>query len=270
MRVLMTSKVLCVILVWAWALSIAQAHSPNFAFSEIIGKVHFKAKKTITPMAMCGLEGCPTSEKYWVLWVEAENGNFEIDEIFALGSETAPESIEIAGIPIRPGSQIGFTGDVYQVSDDYALVSEIENLTLLMDLRALPGSGERAVSPMGWGCKSGAERERALYVQIWPVAGLSTGETYQLRVIEQSAIVSGEFIEVVRIEDVKLTEGGRNLIYEGSTPTIKAHLEIEKSQGLPMNLPARLYLLELGRILPYAQFSSEISLICTQTRIFRE
>lgn len=102
-------------------------------YGSVRGKVAFEPRSTIVPMMICEQKICPKSRPWWAMVIYQDGIQYEMDEQFAIGSETAPESMEIVGAVIRPGSTIVVEGRIEVIVAGYAIISDVRRIDLAMD-----------------------------------------------------------------------------------------------------------------------------------------
>ncbi|MCM2278795.1 MAG: hypothetical protein NDJ89_12035 [Oligoflexia bacterium] len=96
------------------------------------GKVAFVRRTTIVPMLVCeDNRPCVEPRTYWSLVIQAPETSYEVNATFAMGSAKQPSEVEFFGTRIRPGAQVAVEGRIETISDDYAIVTEVQKVTCL-------------------------------------------------------------------------------------------------------------------------------------------
>lgn len=124
-------KIIFGLFCWLGLVSVGEASQLD-GMAVIRGKVSFQRHQTVVPFVVCaGVELCPQSQPFWTLVVSDSRGKYEIDEIFALGSERAPRQVEVSGLTVHEGCQVIVEGQVDPLGDDYGIVSRIKSLEVV-------------------------------------------------------------------------------------------------------------------------------------------
>ncbi|MBC7692075.1 MAG: hypothetical protein H7222_09915 [Methylotenera sp.] len=124
-----------------WSLDQAQAlpeanpEVPLTTRATVSGKVTFERRWTIVPMIMCQPQSlpCVKSHPYWVLTVTQDGVKYQLDTVYALGNENAPEAMNVNGALIRQGSQVSLEGRIQLISQGFAVISDLNRVDITMD-----------------------------------------------------------------------------------------------------------------------------------------
>lgn len=114
-----------------WGNLLFAAHSDE---KTIVGQSEFEKRMTLIPMVVCEDVICPQSQPYWTLIIVQDGIHYELSQLFYPGSFTPPESIEVAGVIVRPGSRLMLTGNVHHVSPKFAIITKVKWIDVVMDL----------------------------------------------------------------------------------------------------------------------------------------
>lgn len=111
----------------------AQARQPGQGEWDVVtGEVVFEARSTIVPMVVCKPgEECPKSVPYWVVVLTRDGVKHEIAQPFAKGQKQIPESVEVSGVVVRPGTRLLVEGLIRAISPRYAIIAEISRVDVL-------------------------------------------------------------------------------------------------------------------------------------------
>lgn len=110
--------------------------------AQFSGQVDFERRSTVVPMDgvgamyVCGGDSglpCETSKPYWVVVIHDRYVDYEIAKIYNMGEKSAPEDVEIAGVVVRPGTQIEVEAVVEPIFSDYVIVREVTRAGIRMD-----------------------------------------------------------------------------------------------------------------------------------------
>lgn len=102
----------------------------------IVGQVRFEPRYTKTVQEDCRFGYCQpnhTSEIYWQMTIVSGNKRYVLNRQFNIGNPRSPESISLGEILVRPGTVVQLEGSVSPLSDESYLITEIDNMSLLMD-----------------------------------------------------------------------------------------------------------------------------------------
>lgn len=102
----------------------------------IVGQVKFEPRYTKTVQEDCRFGYCQpnhTSEIYWQMSIVSGNKRYVLNQQFNLGNPRSPESISLGEILVRPGTVVQLEGSVFPLSDEIYLITEVDNMSLLMD-----------------------------------------------------------------------------------------------------------------------------------------
>jgi hypothetical protein len=198
----------------------------------IQGKVAFEQRYTVVRMeASVESRPCPKSEPYWTMVVTSpDRHKYEFNQPFSMGSLTAPESIEIDSVILRPGSVLQLEAWVDPINAEYSLIRKILKLQLTMDVFASPAlaNDEPSVPSYGWVCES-ADKS----VLVVALLG-STGYGLRVETVDRAAEFPGAQLEQTEYE----------LRYLGTSGDDMAELSIdfrgESQEGLGARRPGRL------------------------------
>jgi len=97
------------------------------------GTVWFEKRYTRVPEAMCEGTPCQKSQGYWTLVIYSDEVKYILKEMYAIGSLMAPDSVDIAGVVLRPGSSVQVDALMIRNSPDLFFLLGITSIELLMD-----------------------------------------------------------------------------------------------------------------------------------------
>lgn len=261
----------------------ASAVVEEMDYSRVQGKVSFEKRSTIVPlndpMSICSdNQPCVKPRPYWTVVVSSRKSRFELDQTFALGSERAPEAIEVSGLVIRQGSQVAVEGRVQHVTPNYAIVSDVRSVELVLDSRLRPAVASirpsiDSTAPVdsSWMCRSeiGLEAEFQTHVWFESVRGV---EQFKMAILSRS---DEGLKELARINDLGFSSERNNLIYKGATGGISAELAIHQFEEAFFDLPgvlkltkARRTIMDVNRLAPGAD--AQVAVKCSRMNVYFE
>lgn len=241
--------------------------------ATVEGSVHFERRSTVVPFAVCESRECPKSQTYWSMVINSQGLKYELDEIFALGKEKAPESIEVSGLVIRPGSRVAVQGTVSYINNNYGIVSNVKTIAVIMDTRRA-GKGlireqdtETSRSIQGWTCfgKDKASGRR-VYSQVWHEYDLGGAGSYHLQVVVGNDLDSTLLASISGLQPMLV----RNKVsFRGMTKTLIAELVIDETDKVLLDFPAEIRLKQVvqesGARMP---IEATVPMTCSRTRYF--
>jgi len=123
----------------------AETHQPTMTDSSLIsvtGIVRFEQRLTRVAANLCGRSPCSHSKVYWSVVIDSGNDRYLLNRKFEMGRVEAPESVELMGVVLRPGSIVRVSGEVYSSISNprFFILSQVKGLDLVMDLNDLEGS----------------------------------------------------------------------------------------------------------------------------------
>jgi hypothetical protein len=99
----------------------------------VSGKARFERRNTFVPLVVCEGALCPKPEPYWVLVLDDDGVNYEVDAMFARGSFNPPDSITVVGALIRPGERVEVDGRIHKLGRSYAIVYDIQHAGVISE-----------------------------------------------------------------------------------------------------------------------------------------
>jgi hypothetical protein len=228
---------------------------------SILGKVSIEARSTVVPLGLCEGGNCPQPEKYWSMVVTQDDVQYELDEMFAKGSEKQPETIEVMGTLIRQGTQLMLEAKVNQISEKYAIVSEVQKINLVMDVPP-PAQVSRLGRAALWTCMERHQADPQYQVEILPVDDSAITTQYEIQV---NLMTAGRKKQVARVSEAAARLEREILTFSGSTTHLEIDLQLDQSSNIFVNVPAEL---RLWKVVPgpIYQFPIELGakLECTK------
>lgn len=192
-------------------------------YSQISASVSFERRSTVVPLCVASGElRCPKPERYWSIVFVGEKVRYELDQIFAMGSRTAPEFLELEGVLLRPGTRVILEGLVEPVSEDYAFLSKIRDLNLVMDQRA----NSHVVYPQ-WECSGVVDDQTHVAAQVWYSGTGRAAKAYKLQVSAENQ--QGRRMDLAFLQDVTVSSDQDWLTYRGATSLVSADLAIHQA-----------------------------------------
>jgi len=222
----------------------------------------------------------------WSLVVKDGATSYELEKPIST-QDSAPDSVELRGVVVRPGSQLVMDATVETRDPDYSIITDVKNISVIMDVD--PDLGDNDVSrwfhgnPMpdyGWACRSADTTVPIIYANVIYAGQKDAASIYQLHIsMDHSnggqANVGqgpGEF-PLATIDSASFKQDGSNLVYFGQSRTASAELSIGGQGGTQAtDFPATL---SVSRIKVFSDdpivsaqgtISSQVSLICNRTR----
>jgi hypothetical protein len=226
-------------------LGFAALSSPAFA-AEINGTVTFQRRGE--------------SETYWAAVLRSEQGKFEVQSPFAVGSPEQPISILLGGAAVFSGDVIRARATVTSRDRETNFLGKVESVVVVQHGRGEPPMPS---DPFGWSCQSVTAIPVNLHASVFE----TEADIYQLRVVAvQGEPSSPIFYPLLRLQGCRSGTDQDHLVYSGETGTAKATLTIREIAG-EMHLPASLRLVR-GDIQPDDPLGavSETAMVCTPTR----
>ena len=258
-----TFSVLCL------AAALLPASAMGAELSQVIGKVRFEPRTTIVPMQVCEMEPCPKPEPYWAVVVRGPDRNYEISNTFALGSNRAPETVEIADVVIRPGSNLVFEGRVRPIGDGWAILSDITKVSYLMDAQGQAVESEDGVPVYGWSCHGEAETLPRIYADVLYQGDVAGEPSYRLRVQASSERDSSDLRPVIVIDDSRAEQNGSGLVYAGTSAMASAQLTVQWDGVATRDLRSELRVMPSSRRRGTVRTPVETvtSMLCSRSRL---
>jgi hypothetical protein len=144
--------------------------------------------------------------------IHSNENRYLLNQRFNLGGTRAPESIEVAGVTLRPGSIVKVEGEVFSGGGipGHYILTQIKSLDLMMDL--------------GLACDSAKEASPALHLRLWFDAQEEAGGAFKIRVQEfaDSAIYQVAYVDraVFTAKADALVFGGENSAFNIELSTV--------------------------------------------------
>lgn len=261
----------------------AAAHRDEKIFAKLThiqGQARFERRSTIVPMTVCGDNApCTKPEVYWsLLIVNRDTGKqYELDEPFAVGSPIPPEAIEISGVLVRSGSRVIVEGSVELVSQDYAYLTEIKAIRVVVEdgdgngtrpaLTSITENTHDLVDPFssGWGCRTAPNAEGdALHAQIWYSSPRKGPEGFRMRLFRKGVEGDG-FRQIAAFEDLNVASERSAVVYRAEADRAAALLTISQVTDKLFDLPSELLMEQQGQKLT-ARIRAEM--VCNRVRVF--
>lgn len=234
------------------AVSAAVSGAAPTAQADVVrGKVTFERRYTIVPM-VCTRNGCRKSEPYWSLVISGEPtirdsspGTYEVDRVFALGSEHEPDKLEVAGVMLSPGARVQVKGSVEKVSDQYSILSNVSEVKLLMDSDEPVSEATAPPFRPGWPtfgyiCHSEDHEGTMIFADVLYLGESSRSAVYRIQVLASGAANVHEPKVLARVESGSVRTFGEELIFDGETHEAAIHLSIHSGSELYRDLPGTL------------------------------
>jgi hypothetical protein len=217
------------------------------------------------PAQNTGANGCLKSRPYWALAIDARGMRYELDQVFAEGSESEPEAIEVGGVSVRSGVRISVTASVSRVSRGFAMLSDVREVVIL-DRGALDAMAVSRGSPFyGWTCKSVGESQ-PVYVDIFS----TSREGGFAMTVQSIGLGESEPRTVASFEDVEFEMSGSLVRFIGSDRKLQVDLQIDSEEGA---IGERESLLKVTTRAPSREgvgidspVESSVPLVCGRTR----
>ena len=111
--------------------STVQESVTNPKKATIRGKIRFERR--FTRVSAGDPLGEPRSQEYWTLVIHTKEDLYLLNQQFNLGSPYAPEAVEVAGVTLRPGSEVELDAVIVKGAPQLFLVLNVERITLVMD-----------------------------------------------------------------------------------------------------------------------------------------
>jgi len=188
----------------------------------VTGKATFEKRSTIVPMTYCENQDCPTSQSYWVLMLDENGYKYELEQMFAVDVEAAPESLEVLGTVIRPGALVEIEARINSLTENYAMMSDVRQASLVNEITARN-------YPL-WHCVTGLDEGQKIQAEVWKREG-----SYELRVIAHDDTIVGEVAQLNHV--ISRTEAER-VFFNGEQGTAKAELRLDQGGRLLVNVPS--------------------------------
>jgi hypothetical protein len=244
----------------------AVAHAAGPSPGSITGNAAFEKRSTVVPMALCEGERCPKPEPYWVLVLREGKTRYELSTVFDRGSDTAPESIEVAGIIIRPGSRLFLEGMMHYLTRDYAIITNVHRVSVVMDLvtqvaDALPALRNEAY-PV-WLCPS-ADGTGRIRAEVWNSGRVPGEADYVIRLLA-SGPDGRNFVS--ELGDTQVRVFRRSLTFYASAQDSNVELTLDQSIQLFHDVPARL---NFRKVVPgptYLPIEVDLDLVCFRAAV---
>lgn len=230
-------------------------------YTSVSGTARFERRHTVTPL-FCSFDGCIKPKTYWSLVVQAGGARYEFDKEYAEGQETAPESIQVGAVVVRPGTHLVVVAHVEVVSREYAILSDVQSVRVDMDERAEFSSLEGAPF-FGWTCRSVGE-PRPVYVDVEQI---SRGGDYSMRVMSETGDGETSLRTIAAFGHVSLLVTEAAINFAGTTQQIHGELDIDQRGGRLNNLDSVLRLSgQVHATDVNAPIETSVKLVCDRTR----
>lgn len=235
--------------------------------TTVQGTVYFEKRSTIVPFTVCESDKpCYEPAPYWALMIKSDEGHYEVNRAFAIGSKAKPEVIEVSGVLVRSGSLVRVEGRIRPITEDYAIVSDVKNLVLVNEENPSPVPPSMfGIYYSGWTCSGGVNQpqQRDLFVQVRYVKSPEPdGEGFQMRLAALGSR-GHELEEIAVFEKMESAITQRNVSYRGSAGQLTAKLRIRHSEEALINFPSSLLLRHTDGTGPVERI---IPMNCTPTR----
>jgi hypothetical protein len=188
---------------------------------KITGEVAFVEHRSFVSMVLCDLtrEACVKPESYWSIVIKNDQTRYELNQAFEKGRTSRPESIEVGGVILHPGSRVS-ADVIYEPMDEaYSLITELKTIALLptdlLEGRLMENMENRddSTPTFGWLCSS-ASGENDTQIRL-DVLHTREDNSNRLRVFAK-APESREFEAVAKIDHVAGEIRGDQVIYRGA------------------------------------------------------
>ncbi|MGZ3696811.1 MAG: hypothetical protein ACXWPM_12640 [Bdellovibrionota bacterium] len=198
---------------------------------QVLGRARFEKRTSLVPYSVCHYRNCESSHVYWSLVLENEVMRYELSEPFAIGNETAPEAVNLNQVVVRPGSILRIDGTIEEVGRGFAILSEVSEVRLVMDVDIL--AAEHPMNP-GWSCQGYDGDGSPVYVQVWYQCDRA-GASYRVRVLTDQRGVLRPVAYVTNAQEV-LNHGA--VMYTGSHLSTQLELSIVENDATLRDLPS--------------------------------
>jgi hypothetical protein len=244
------------------AAAVASADEPDFLegdYVQLSGSASFVLRHSVRRLGDAK-QHCIPAKSYWALTVQGGGIRYELNRFFAEGSNIAPESVEMDGVVIRPGSYISMQARVQVASRGYVLVSDPHNISAQMD----PVDPSPSKPPFyGWACQSTAG-QRQIYVDVVQV---SREREYSMQVLTQGGSPRSELRTLASFGKVNLKMDSRSVQFAANHPRISVNLAIDQTANRLVDFESLLTLTgEVDTLDRSVPIRSQVPLICNPTR----
>jgi hypothetical protein len=223
-------------------------------YSTITGNAVFEQHHTLLPLAICDDgQACAQTRSYWMLVIQSGHSRYEINQPFGKGSEVAPDSFVLNEIVVRQGSRLRMDAKVDVVSRDYAILSDVRNVNVIMDM---------ATPFFGWTCKSVGE-SAPIYVDI---AQIEHNGNYSMRILSAAGSEDHTVQTVAAFKDVQLSMSDEAIDFAASTQRVVAELAIDQRGGRVSNLDSVLKISNTMTRADQVSLETTVHLSCNRTR----
>jgi hypothetical protein len=230
-------------------------------YSKISGVAHFERHHTVIPLTYCNAVDCIRAKPYWAMVVQAGSSRYELNQVFNEGSERAPEAVRVGSVVIRPGSRVVVQGHVDVITRDYAVISDIQKIDVVMDEELR--SQEAGAPFFGWTCHSIGETH-PVYVDVTQV---SRNGGYAMKILSDTGTEQEGLRTVANFGEVRLSMTDESIAFEGSTHRVSAQLAIDQRAGRINDLDSMLHMTnEFQTIDREFPVHTTVRLACNRTR----
>ena len=217
--------------------------SPIFVPSgmvQVIGSVSFQKHQTVVNLEECEDKLCPESKPYWVMMVDTGEFNFELGQIFSFGSETAPSSVDVSQVTVRPGERILLEAKLDSLNRNYGILSEVNRIEILMDEQKAeskaegPGIitvGKPSVLPsdaLSWHCYGVLPTGQKVYTEVWFSGNDGNQRIFHLVSFLENTGKVGIDNEFLRLDHAIELRLGDSFAYRGDDGGIEARLTVTR------------------------------------------
>jgi hypothetical protein len=205
--------------------------------ANLQGSVRFEKRHTVIPLGgFCEtMTTCPQSKTYWSVVLFSNADQFEIDQRFDEGSLREPESVQLGGQTIRPGSIVKLSATVEYASEGYYIVGDIRNVSPVMDYQA-DAANPSLMSLPNWSCRGNLDRETEIQVSVWytGMQGSPTVNRYGLRLLGAEESSGGRHTySLAQMNNVQAHNDRDALVYEGQDINSSVSLNVAQGAGAP-------------------------------------
>jgi hypothetical protein len=233
--------------------AVAWANSIESIPVTVTGQVKFERRYTMVAGPHCGEGPCARSQSYWSVVVQSGDANYLIAPRLNEGEAQVPQYVEVAGVPLKPGSIIKVVGNAVSSSARLFRLTDIKTVTLLMDL--------------GWACHTSKQNDPNIYVRLWYSAqDAAENGTFKIRVQQ---FTENAIYQLAYIDHARFAAQNTGFAFVGTSPSVNVELSPEPGQQtVPQKkFPATLRISQkLGRSNQKIDMQAEIGLTCSQTR----
>jgi|GEM_PF-2376096 len=212
---------------------------------QVVGNAEFQKRKTLVQFEERAEKLCAESKPYWVLVLKSGAFSFELSEIFSLGADRAPASIEVSGVIIRPGERILVEGSIDNTSRDYGIISDVTRVDVVMDTESVsPGTisvGRPSTLPSDaqvWHCHGALPTGQDLLTEVWYAGQDGNSRVFHIRSTLEDRGQEAFASEILNIDHAVEFRLGDAFAYRGHARDVEARLTIARKPFFSLGAPS--------------------------------